>query len=227
MLVMSEVVTQHRHLSATDTGTHIGEAIVVPDGGMVVVGIGITRLGGIPHDFRRICLRAADQCSSARGGDHLISIEGEDAKFPEGSQHLAIKAGAHTLSSILHHGDTVLIRYRHDLIDPVGHTIERYGDDRLRVTPGLLLTVKDRPLQQSRIHIPGLPLRADKDRLGTQVGDRVRGGAEGEALHQHLVAGTHTAADQRQVNRCCTCRQADHMPIQWSRVVRLAVDKRL
>ena len=141
VLVVSKVIPQHRHLSATDAGADIREAVVVSDGGMVVVRIGITRLGGIPHDLRRVRLRATDQRSSARGGDHLISIEREDTKPSEGAQHLTIIAGAHPLSSILHHGDAVLIRYRHDLIDPVGHTIERHGNDRLGVPSGLLLTV--------------------------------------------------------------------------------------
>ena len=46
---------------------------------MLVVGISIAGLGGIPHNRIRILLIAADKGSTARGSNHLIAVERKHA----------------------------------------------------------------------------------------------------------------------------------------------------
>ena len=68
---------------------------------MLVVGISIAGLSGIPHNLIRILLIAADKGSTTRGSNHLIAVERKHAILAKRTQHLTIKARAHTLCRIL------------------------------------------------------------------------------------------------------------------------------
>ena len=67
---------------------------------MLVVGISIAGLGGIPHNLIRILLIAADKGTTARGSNHFIAVERKHAILAKRTQHLTIKARAHTLCRI-------------------------------------------------------------------------------------------------------------------------------
>lgn len=49
MLMMLDMRIENSHMAATDTRTNIGHTIVVADGSVLVVRIGVTSLSGIPH----------------------------------------------------------------------------------------------------------------------------------------------------------------------------------
>ncbi|EJW93464.1 hypothetical protein EVA_18428 [gut metagenome] len=77
------------------------------------------------------------------------------------------------LCSILNDRNAILVGYCHDFINLIRHTIKCDCDYCLRIFSCLLLPVKDCLFKQYRIHIPGLTLRTDKNRLCTKIRDRM------------------------------------------------------
>ena len=147
MLMMFEMVVDYGHLSAADTGTDITHAVVIADSLVLVIGISLTGLGGIPHDFISGLFVGADQSTTATGGNHLVAIEREDTVLTKGTQHLAIESRAKSLSCIFDDRNTILLPYFHDTLDVVRHTIQRDRDDGFGQTASLGLSVKDCLLQ--------------------------------------------------------------------------------
>ena len=80
VLVVGNVLVEDCHLTTADTCTYVGHAVVVANGGMLVVRICIACLGGIPHDGVSIFCITADEGTTARGSDHLVAIEGDAAE---------------------------------------------------------------------------------------------------------------------------------------------------
>ena len=156
--MVSNMVIQHGHLSTTDTGTNIAHTIVIADSGMLIIGISIASLSSIPHDGVGLLGIAADKRASSRSRNHLVAIETQYTKAAKGSQHLPVESATHTLGSILHHGNAILVSYSHNPVNLIRHTIQSHGNNRLRVLARLLLAVDDRLFQQVRIHVPCLGL---------------------------------------------------------------------
>ena len=212
--VVGDVLIEHGHLAATDTCTDVAHAVIETNGGMLVVGIGITGLGGQPHNLVSILGRAADEGSATAGGDHLVAVEGEDSVLAKGAQHLTVEARTHTLGSVLDDRDAIAVGNGHDAVDMVGHAVERHGHDGLGVAAGTGLAVEDGLLEQFRVHIPGVLLGTNEHGLGATIGNGVRGGAEGEALHAHLVARAHATGEQRQMDGTGAGGEADNGAVE-------------
>ena len=201
VFVMRDVVVGDGHLAAADAGADVGQAVVVADGFVLVVGVGLAGLGGVPQDGLLRGGIGTDEGAAAGGGDHLVAVEGEHAELAEGAQDLTVKAGAEALGSILDDGDPVPVGNLQDPVDLIRHPIQGDGDDGLRHPAGLRNPILDRLFQQVRVHIPGLLFTVDENRRRAQVRHRMRRRAEGEALHQHLIAGSNPAGQQPQVHR--------------------------
>ena len=168
---------------------------------MLVIGIRLTGLRRVKHDLllhRRI---RTDQGTATRGGDHLVAVERQDAITAERTTNLPIKPAAQTFRRILDHRYVIPVGHRHDLINLGRHTIQVNRHDRFGFLARHPDPVLDRLLQQGGIHIPGLRLRVDKDRRRPKVSHRMRRGAEGKTLHQHLVTGSHATSQERQMHR--------------------------
>ena len=82
--------------------------------------------------------------------------------------------------------------------------------DRRWLTARLGDAVLDGLLQQIQVDVPGVRLRVDHHRRRAQVRDRVRRCAEGETLHQHLVARLHACRQQAQMHRRRAGRERHH-----------------
>lgn len=64
MLMMLDMRIKHRHLAATDTCANIGHTIVVANGSVLVVWIGITSLCRIPHNLIGILRFATNESAT-------------------------------------------------------------------------------------------------------------------------------------------------------------------
>ena len=64
VLMVGNMVGEHRHLAAADTSAHIAHAIIVADGRMLIVGIGIACLSCVPHDGLSILCILTDEGST-------------------------------------------------------------------------------------------------------------------------------------------------------------------
>ncbi len=173
MLMMGDMRTENRHLTSAYAGADVGHTVVVADGRVLVVRIGVTRLGGIPHDFIRILGTAADEGASAGSRNHLVAVERQHAVFPECSEHLPVEARAHPLGGVLDHRDSVFFGNRQNPVNMIWHSVQRHRDNRLRIPAGLFFPVNDGLLQQLRVHIPSFRLGADKHRMRSKIGNRV------------------------------------------------------
>lgn len=192
MLMMLDMRIENSHLAATDTCANIGHTIVVADGSMLVVRIGITRLCRIPHDLIGIFSIAANKSAAAGSRDHLVAVERQYAVLAESSENLAVKARTHALCGILDNLNTVFVCNSHDLVNLVRHTIESHWDNRLRIFARFFFSVNDCLFKKRRIHIPRLRLQTDKHRFCAEIGYRMRRCAECERLYTNLVTGAHS-----------------------------------
>ena len=187
---------------------------------MLIVRIGVSRLGGVPHDLIGSLLGAANQRAAAGGRNHLVAVERQDTVLAKSAQHLPIETGAHAFGRILDHRNPILCTDGHDLVDSVWHPVQRHRHNRLRVPPGLLLPVDDCRLQQLRVHIPRLPFRAHEHRLGTQIRNRMRRSTERETLHQHLIPSLHTTSNHSQMHRRRPGRKTNHLAVEFLVILR-------
>ena len=64
MLMMLDMRIENSHLAATDTCTNIGHTIVVANGSLLVVWIGITSLCRIPHNLIGILRFATNESAT-------------------------------------------------------------------------------------------------------------------------------------------------------------------
>ena len=227
MLVVSNMVVKHSHLTTTDTSTHVTHAIVVADSSMLIVRISITSLSSIPHHLVGFILVAANQGATTRRGNHLIAVKRQHTILAKCAKHLTIEARAHALCCIFHHGNAILIGNRHNLIDAVRHTIESHRHNRLRIFSRFLLTVNDSLLKQCWIHVPCFTLRTYEHWLCSEICDWMTRSAECETLHQYFITSLHATANQSQVNGSSTSRQTNHLTVKRLCTITLTVGKRL
>ena len=64
MLVVSDMRVKYGHLTATNTGTYIRHTVIVSGSSMLIIGICITGLSSIPHDFICLFWIPTDKCTS-------------------------------------------------------------------------------------------------------------------------------------------------------------------
>ena len=72
-----------RELTEPDAGRDIAEAIVIADGGMLIMRSGVARLGGEEAGLLRQLGIVGDKHASAAGGDDFIAVEGVDTEQAE------------------------------------------------------------------------------------------------------------------------------------------------
>ena len=191
---------QHLQLPAPDPGQHIAHAVVVTDLRVLVMGRGIpglsSELAGVGDEAGVV----GDQHAAAGGGDDLVAVEGEDARFAEGSWRPSVIGGAQCLGGIFDHWNLIPAADRQDRsqVGALAVEVDRY--DRLRQL-ALARLAFDRLRQQRRVDVPGAALTVDEDRSPAQIGDGVDAGGEGERGDEHLVARADAGQEQRQVQR--------------------------
>ena len=117
---------EHRHLSAADTGADVRHAVVVTDGRVLVVGVSIAGLSGIPHHLVGVLCAAANQGTAARGRNHLVAVERQHAVLSERTEHLSAETRPHAFGCIFHYGNAVFVGNRHDFVNAVRHTTVSY-----------------------------------------------------------------------------------------------------
>ena len=206
MLVMADMCLQHGHLPAPYAGTDIAHSVVIANCRMLVVGICVPCLCGIPHNLVGIVLGCrsfspvAYQRSAAGSGNHLVAIEREDAKAARRSQNPAFVARPHTLGSILYDGNAVLVGHCHDTVYPVRHAVQGYGYYGLGIVSCLCLAVQYGQFEQFGVHVPRLTLRIHEHRFGPKISNRVGRCTERKRLHYHLVTGLNPTGNQGQMH---------------------------
>ena len=169
--VMRQMVIHHRHLSASDTCTDVAHAVVVAHRFVLVIGISLACLGGVPHYGVLVLGAGAHECTASAGGYHLVAIETEHAVPAEGAQSAAAETGAETLGSVLDDGDVVLVGHPHDAVYAVRHAVEGHGDDGFGDASGLAYAVEDSLFEEHGVHIPGVGFAIHKHGRCTLIGD--------------------------------------------------------
>ena len=214
MAVVGDVGVEHGHLAAADARADVAHAVVVAYGLVLVVGVRLAGLGGVPHHPLAVGGVAADQGAAARGGDHLVAVERQHPELSERAQLLPVETRAEALGGVLDHRDAVAPGHLHDAADVVGHAVKGHRDDGLGLAAGLRQAVPDGPLEQLRVHVPARRLGVDEHRRGAAVRHRVGRGAEGERLHDDLVAGDYAARHQGQVDGGGAGRQGNDPAVE-------------
>ena len=210
MLMVRNMLIHNRHLTTTNACTHIAHSIIIADFLVLIIRITLAILRGIHHHLAPSLVGRRNQRTATAGGNHLIAIKTQHTVAAKRAQHTPLIARAKALGSILNHRNIVAIGNLHNAIAIVGHAIERHRNNRLRLTPRDGNSILNSRLQQVRVHIPSVGLRIHKHRRGAKVSDRMRRCAKREALHYHLIAGTHTASHQRQMHGSRAGRQSHH-----------------
>ena len=212
MPVVRDMLFEHFHLSASDARADVGHTVVVAYLLVLIVGICLTCLGSVEHDFLLALRVRADQRASPGSRNHLVAIEREDAEPSEGAADLSVKTAAEAFGRILDDRDAVLLPHRDYLVNPSRHAIQINRNDRLGLSSGFRDSVVYRLLEQLWIHVPGVRLRVYEHRGCPEVAYGVGRGAERETLHQHLVSRTDTAGNKGKVHRSSTGREGHHFP---------------
>ena len=161
---------------------------------MLIVRITLTILRRVHHHLAPVILVLGNQCPATRRRNHLIAVKAQHAILTECTKHLPLVARAETLSCILHHGDTILIRDLHDAVSLVRHTVQRHRHDSGRLLPRLGNPILNRFLQQLRVDIPRVRLRIHQHRFRPQIRHGMRRRTERKALHDHLIPRLHPCA---------------------------------
>ena len=138
--------------------------------------------------------------------------------------HLPVEARTETLGRVLYNGNIVSVGDLHDAVDAVRHAVERHRHNRLGLASGFGDAVLDRLLKQLGIHIPRLPLGIHKHRRSAEVSHRMARGAERKRLHQHLIARSDSARNQRQMHRRRAGRESHNLLVK-RRLAVTPVDK--
>ena len=123
------------HLPAAYAGADVRHAVVVADGLVLVVGIALARLRGVPHYLALGLGIGTYQRAAARGRDHLVAVERQHAVAPEGAQHLSAETRAEAPRRHPRPRNAVFVGHLHDAVDAVGHAVERHGHDGLGLAP--------------------------------------------------------------------------------------------
>ena len=199
MLVMLDVIIDHRHLTPSNTGADITHTIVETNVLMLVVWERFAGLSGIEKNTLGSLLVGTYQCTATRSGDHFVAIETHDAETAESTGHLAFVFRAESLGRVFYYGNLITVGNLHDLVDIGWHAIHVDRHNSFGFFTRLLNAVLDGVFKLVGVHVPSGFFRAYQNRGGTQVDGRIAGGCESETLADDIVAFTHTKANHGQM----------------------------
>ncbi len=153
----------------------------------------IEEQGHASRKFRLI----GDNCSGlAIGSEILIGIEAEAAEVSDRAGTPALVHSAMRLGSVLDYKETMAAGNRHDWIHVRHEPMQMGRHDRPRF-------VRNRSLDQSRVHRPGDWINVHKDRCCTAADN---GGRRRDEIHRdrdHLIARPHSSSQQCETERRC------------------------
>ena len=115
--MMRYMLSRYGHLSTADTGTDVAHAVVITNLLVLIVGIALTILRGIHHNFAPLVLIGSNQGATITGGYHLVPVERQHIILTKRTQHLTIPATTEALSSILHYRNSVLVGNLHNAVN--------------------------------------------------------------------------------------------------------------
>ena len=94
MLVMGNMIIGYSHLTTADAGTDVAHTVVEANLLVLVIWITFPILSGVHHYLLPFLLIIRDEGSAATRSNHLVAVEAQHAVLAEGTQHLAVVAGA-------------------------------------------------------------------------------------------------------------------------------------
>ncbi len=154
MAVVGDVVVGDGHLSAAYACADVAHAVVVAYCFVLVVGVALACLGGVPEDFAGGFGVTANQCASSRSGYHFVAVEAQHAVPAESAERLPVEAAAEAFGGILDDRNFIFVGHGHDFVDFVWHAVQSHGDYRFRLASGAGDAVGDGSVEQLRIHVP-------------------------------------------------------------------------
>jgi hypothetical protein len=97
------MLLQHQHLTPADARADVAQSVVVPHFRVLVVRCIVSSLRGQVLREISLLFGGADQRPPTRGGDHLVAVEGEAGKRPEGAAFLSLVFRTQRFGRILQH----------------------------------------------------------------------------------------------------------------------------
>ena len=179
---------QVRKLPAHDAGHDIAHAVVVADLLVLVPGGRLPALRGPFPYLVGVRPGIREEHSPAAARDDLVAVKADGVV-------MAQRAGLHpfavqpvlrpqALGGVLYDQRAVGVRDPFDLRHPARRAVQVRDDDQLHVGVDF-----KRLLQRLRVHVPGVALRVDKDRLAVLVGDGVDRSVEGHVRGENPPPG--------------------------------------
>ena len=213
MTMMSQMISEDRHLSTSNASTDIAKTIIVSQSLMLVIGERFTSLSGEPkYAFLRFSI-GYHQSTTARCGYHLVSVKRENPIGAEGTKATAVKRGAETLGRIFYDRDIIPVGDLKDSVYMVRHTVESHRDDSLWFSTRARYSILYDIGEKVGVHIPRIPFRIHKHRIGSQISHRIGRSTEGERLDYHFVGRLHTTSDKSQMDGRCAGSECHHLLI--------------
>ena len=197
---LSDAFVDDRHLTSSDAGADIAEAIVVADFLMLIPREFFTRLSRPKQHFVAGLLIVAHQHAAAARSDDLVSVERKDGNIAEVARLDAFVACAEAFGGVFKDGGAVLARDREQFVELGGVAVKIYDDDRFGVWILLI-----RLFERRRAHVVALAIAVDEDELCAEVSSRVAAAAESERRTEHDVAPLDPEIFESQMDRGGAC----------------------
>jgi len=168
-----------RELAEADTGRDITESVVIADGGMLIVGSGVTRLGSEEARLLGQFGIVGDEHAATASGDDFVTVKGMDAGESEGARRSFAISRAKRLGRIFDELYAMFITAGLDGRDVRRLAIQVHEDERLGSFTSLGFLFDDGTRERG-IDVPAKFFGIDEDGFGPEISNGGCGRDEGQ-----------------------------------------------
>ena len=197
---LRDALVENSHLTSSDAGADVAEAIVVADLLMLIPREFFTRLSRPKQYFVAGFLIVAHQHAAAARSDDLVSVERKDGNIAEVARLDAFVACAEAFGGVFEDGSAVLAGDREKLVELGRVAVKVDDDDRFGV--GILLI---RLFERRGTHIVALAVAVDEDEFCAEIRGGIAAAAESERRTEHDVAPLDSEIFESQMDRRRAC----------------------
>lgn len=197
---LRDALVEDGHLSPSDAGADVAEAIVVADLLMLIPREFLARLRRPKQHFVVRLLVVAHQHAAAARSDDLVSVERKDGNVAEVARLDAFVACAEAFGGVFKDGSAVLAGYREKLVELGGIAVKVDDDDRFGV--GILLI---RLFERRRAHVVALAVAVYEHEFCAEIRGGIAAAAESERRTEHDVAPLDSEIFESQMDRGGAC----------------------
>jgi hypothetical protein len=200
-----DALGEHLELRASDSGEEVGEPVVEPQLGVLVVSRRLPRLGGELAGVGDPGAVVREEGAAAARRDHLVPVEREGGNVALTSGRTVLVGRAEGLGCILDEWDSVPLAHHPDRVVVAALAVQVDRDD------GGDLPLGERPGEELWIEGPRLGGRVHEDRGRADVADRIGARRERERRAGDLVARADSEDDEREVEGRRAARERERV----------------